>query len=392
MSMLPAGEPLHRFVHDVDAFMYDPEGYLRVAPIEVGPRRMFGLAALFGLPGLGLIFYWLASSDRNADFEALAIGIALLCGAGIWFGWSLRMTGHKLLLLPEGVQIIYKDSAVCCPWALFNAEGAPFIAESDSPLVGLSLPVDPRAIPYVELRQNDSPVSFGRQVRARQFGFASGNVVVLPARYAMRAEDLGFLLMQLGSRLGRQLPKETPPREAFQDEPAGSSSIEADADGWITVHLSQLDLPERCCTCLVQTQEKFPLYASARWHWMGGFGVHDVKPLVVGVPICPACKETVIHQQIRGGSRGMQFGALISVLIYTFLMWGGPLEGSLLIMGALGVLAVGGLIGFLVGNWLGSHRPAELRRYSPAYGTVQLRFLNPEYTDLVLKEKRSRSH
>jgi hypothetical protein len=83
---------------------------------------------------------------------------------------------------------------------------------------------------------------------------------------------------------------------------------------------------------------------------------------------------------------------MISVFLYLLLTWGLPLQGPVLLMGALGVFAVGGLIGFFIGNWLGSSRPAQLRRYSPAYGTVQLRFLNPEYTDLVLKEKRQRTH
>src|SRR5262249_44795739 len=55
MSVLPSGQPLHRALPDLEDLMADPESYLRAAPLAFGPRRMYGLAGLFALPGAAFL-------------------------------------------------------------------------------------------------------------------------------------------------------------------------------------------------------------------------------------------------------------------------------------------------------------------------------------------------
>src|SRR5262245_53833931 len=159
MSVLPAGRPLSQAVPDLDELLADPRAYLEAGPLAFGPRRMYGLAALFALPGVALLV-WAALANR-ADGERIALGVALLIGSAVWLGWSLMLRGHEITLYPEGVEVSYRGSTVWAPWALFNSDGQPFIADADSPTVGLTLPINPDAVPFVEQRQDRAVVGYG---------------------------------------------------------------------------------------------------------------------------------------------------------------------------------------------------------------------------------------
>src|SRR3954454_16072959 len=154
MSVLPQGRSLQQFFPELDELLHDPAGYLAAGPVVIGPRRMYGLAALFGVPGLGLLLACALGGD-GLD-ERLLMGVGLLLGASVWLGWSLRLRGHELVLHPEGVEVKYGDTAVWCPWALFNTEGTPGVPEADDPRVGVILPVAAEAVPFVELRRHEA--------------------------------------------------------------------------------------------------------------------------------------------------------------------------------------------------------------------------------------------
>src|SRR5262249_19517679 len=139
MSVLPAGRPLSQAVPDLDELLADPRAYLEGGPLAFGPRRMYGLAALFALPGVALLVS--CALTGHPDGERIALGVALLVGSAVWFGWSLLMRGHEIVLHPDGVEVSYRGSTVWAPWALFNVAGRPFVADADSPTVGLTLPV-----------------------------------------------------------------------------------------------------------------------------------------------------------------------------------------------------------------------------------------------------------
>src|SRR5438270_515236 len=171
MSVLPAGRTLRQYLPGLDDLLYDPAAYLREGVLVVGPRRVSGLSALFGVMGV-LCLVACAVTGRWRD-EKLLIGIGLLLGAVVWLGWSLRLRGHELVLHPEGVEVRYRDSVVWCPWALFNAEGTPAVPDRDDPRVGLVLPVWPEAVPFVELRRDGAPVAHGARVDAAQMRFSA---------------------------------------------------------------------------------------------------------------------------------------------------------------------------------------------------------------------------
>src|SRR5437867_4449273 len=121
MSVLPAGRALSEVIPEYDELLHDPAVYLRTGSISIGPRQMYSLAAMFGVAALACFSYsvW----QQQFDPETAAVGIGLAIGAMIWLGWSLLMCGHELLLLPDGIEIKYRDTAVWCPWRLFHVGG-----------------------------------------------------------------------------------------------------------------------------------------------------------------------------------------------------------------------------------------------------------------------------
>lgn len=389
MSVLPIGRSVRQVIPDFDQLLRDPAGYLREGTVAIGPRQMYGLAALFGIGAAGLFGYsvW----EGEFDPEAVSMGIGMALGGLVWLGWSLLMHGHELVLLPDGVEFRYRDTVVWCPWSLFNIGGAPFVPDADNPRAGLTLPVDPEAMPYVVLRRDDSPIAHGVEVRTRQFHFTAANEVVLPARYEVRADELGLLLMQLGGRLGHLLPKGAPPPEAYRTEDLDADLPEPDATGWFTVHLTHLAFPERCCSCLAGTQDTMTFHADPPFDWGLSLFVQRAGGTVVSIPMCAACQGLVRQRHNRVSSVMMPVGALVAVVFTTFLAWWGQIRDwqALLILG-LGVGAAGALAGFLFGAAFGRQLPVELRRFSPTHGTVAIRFRNGRYGADVWELMRER--
>jgi hypothetical protein len=396
MSVLPAGRPLRRFLPDLDDLLYDPRAYLGAGPVLIGPRRMYGLTALFALPGLALLASWIWAG--RTDGERLALGVALLLGAAVWLGWSLLLRGHELALLPDGIEVRYRGSVVWAPWALFNADGSPVVPPSDSPRLGLTLPIAPEAVPFVELRRDDSVVACGAQVQAPQWRFTPFNEVVLPARYEVQADELGELILQLGGRLGRQLPRTTPPPEAHR--PAEPEDVGPDAEGWLTVPLTRLSLPAYCCDCDQPTGETMPWPVAGRWTWLLGPLRPDRHAQPLHLPLCSACRERTRRRLARGGGLGLGLGAVLGVGTVVLLkeMLPGLLPplgvpvGLLLLIFAL-ALVVGAQLGFILGLVAGTvligNEVVQVRSHSPAAGTVRLRFRNPDYAARVLEALRA---
>jgi hypothetical protein len=395
MSVLPAGQSLTHFVADLEDLFQDPRRYLAEEPLTIGPRRMYRLAGLFGLFGGALLLscLFIAPADRPRLLgERLAMGIGLTLGASVWLGWSLRMRGHSLVLRPEGVEIKYRDTMVWCPWALFNVEGRAFVPEGDNPRVGLTLPVATEAVAFVELRRDDTPIAHGAEVKAMQWQLLGADAVVLPARYEINAGELGELLLFLGRRLGRELPKGAPPREAYALSAGEEIPTAPDGGGWITVHLTRLAFPPRCCDCGERTQRTMNFsIASSGDKWMSLF-LPSGQPLEVAIPVCAACQQHLRQRQQRGGLRGMQVGSLLFCGLALLWAWNeGWQDRSLLSVIALASLAVGGLCGFLFGTLAARRLPAELSRYSPSRGTLRLRFRHPEYAAQVLAAMRTQA-
>jgi hypothetical protein len=397
MSVLPSGQQLASVVPDLESLLEAPAEYLKAGAVRIGPRRMYGLAAAFALPGILLVVSFVvainADPGREGHYlERLALGVGLLLGALVWLSWSLLLRGHELILYPEGVEVRYRGSVVWCPWALFNSGSTPHVPDTDSPLLGLTLPINPEAIPYVELRREDTPIAHGSQVKARQLVFVSPTEVMLPARYAVVAGQLGGLLLQLGQKLGRQLPRGTPPPEAFHEvESSQPAGLEPDEKGWITVHLNRLHFPWRCCNCGADTRNVLRQSVQARVDLLLGPFAFNSRYLTVQTPICESCEDQLREDIQRGGQRslfgGIALGLALTVVIGFLLHT--PLR-DLAWWSLLGVTA-GGVVGLLVGAGLSYRPPVQFRNYSPSRGTLQLRFRNPEQAKPFLEALRARS-
>jgi hypothetical protein len=384
MSVLPGGRPLYQALPDLDDLLADPHAYLSEAPLALGPRRLYRLAALFALPGLALLLSCLATG--KPDGERIALGIAFLLGAAVWAGWSLRLRGHELVLHPDGVEVIHQGTSVWVPWALFHVEGRPFVPESDSPRAGLTLPVNPRAIPYVEQRRDGMVIAHGRQVAGPQWAFTGQDEVLLPARYEITEQDVGELLLLLGGRLGQDLPPSAP---ATADEP-DPRPAELDPTGWFTIPLARLKLPPCCASCGGPRDDTLHVQVMARGDWLFG-PLLGGRAIDLPVPVCETCRERIARRQRTGGAVGFAVGALLGA-------GAGILLGGLLGDGRRFALGLGAFTGFFVGTLAGSilgtalarRPPVRVRRYSPSRGLVSVRFENPEIAAGVIASLRSR--
>jgi hypothetical protein len=382
MSVLPVGRSLRQFFPDLEDLLRNPSTYLQARPVEIGPRKAYGFAALFG--SLAAAFFIACAVTGVWRDEKFVLGIGLLIGAAVWLGWSLHLRGHSLVLRPDGVEVRYRDSVVWCPWALFNADGPPIVPEGDNPRAALVLPVSPGAVPFVELRRNESTVAHGAQIKTPQLRFTAPDQVVFAARYEIAAADLGALLLQLGGRLGRGLPRGTPPPDAYPAaEPALVDVTGPDGGGWYTVPLGRLHFPPRCCDCGQPTEAT--VNASLGDGDLAGRVTGTSRSSELAVPLCTECQENMRLAYQRGGVRGLNAGAVLGVIAGAGLAMaqGGREPVTLALAGLAGAL-VGALAGFLAGSALTRPLPVEFRRYRPDLGTLQIRFRDPAYADHVL--------
>jgi hypothetical protein len=382
MSVLPGGQPLQRVLPDLDDLLADPQAYLSESPLAFGPRRMYGLALLFGLPGIAFLASCVLGRPSG---ERLAMGIGLVLGACVWLGWSLLLRGHEMVLHPDGLEVIHREAAVWAPWALFHVEGQAFVPESDSPRTGLTLPVNPKAIPWVELRRGGMVIARGMQVRGPQWFFAGPAEVTLPARYEIVEQDVGELLLWLGGQLGQELPRE-PAVEADLD--GAIEPIEPDPEGWVTVPLVRLRLPPCCASCGGPRDDTLRVQVRARGDWLLG-PLLGVRAIEVAVPVCMTCRARIAGRQRMGGLVGLALGSFLGTALGAGLgLWYGEARDLPLMLGGFIGLFVGTLAGSLLGVTLSRRLPVRFRRYSPSRGFVSVRFDNPEIAARVLASLR----
>lgn len=387
MSLLPDGQQLSRVLPDLDELLEDPQRYLSEAPLALGPRRMYGLAWMFAVPGIALLA--LCAYQGKPDGERIAMGVGLLVGSAVWLGWSLMLRGHEMVLHAEGVEFTYYDTTVWVPWALFHVEGRPFVPQSDSPQAGLTVPIDPKMVPHVRLRRQGMDVAYGRNVDAPQFHYSGRDEVILPARYEISAVDIGELLLVLGHRLGSEPPRDPAPHDAEMLEP--SSVATGDPTGWITLPLTRLKMPVCCARCGGPRDDTLKLQIRAPGDWALAMLPGGPRGMELQIPICEDCKQVIEVRQRRGGFMGLAVGAVVGTVVGVALaVWLGEARDASLWLGTAFGLIAGVMFGSAIGLSVSRRLPVQARHYSPSRGLVSVRFENPEVATSLLTSLRQR--
>ena len=365
MSMRAGGDPLTSVVPELERLATNPREYLTEGPLLFGPRRFFGLTVLFGLPGLLFLVLW---QQGIAETDGLAMGIALLIGAGIWLVYSIATAGHSLYLGPEGVEIRYLDTTVYCPWDLFDVNGEPWSGGKDSPSAGLAVPVASAIVPMVVWRRGVIELARGAGIRAPQAWFVSPSELILPGRYELNSEDLGKLLMLLGAKLSGRLSTRSLAEQsdayATRDRatntlmPATSGSNPADDDGYYTVSLARFRLPPCCVVCAREPETTLVLTLRAG------------SAITFEMPICHKCRGIEVgkaNRTIAGWTGGLSFFGMIGGIFAP----GGVRSGAMIAGSIFGML-----LGMVVGSLVGVPHPIEIRNFNEATGTMRIRFVS----------------
>lgn len=369
MGIRAGGDPLTAVVPDLDQLAADPRNYLTEGPLLFGPRSFYGLAALFGLPGVVLLISWRMDP---AEYERLALGVAMLLGGSVWLFYSLAAAGHSLFLGPDGVEIRYRDTTVFCPWDLFDVDGEPWSPQNDDPAVGMTMPVAPVAVSLAVWRRGMVELARGMNIRAPQAAFLSANELLLPGRYELRSEDLGKLLILLGTKLGGRVKASD--LRAVDRPPVGPP--QADREGYYTVSLTRFKLPPCCVACAGEPSATLVLTASSGISpWLsrrpGGWSPAG-QPIALEVPVCAKCHALAQAEAQRLVTRWMIGLGLVGALSGLFAP-----EDARLLACVFAALA-GAMVGLLIGSIAGRPTPLLLRDYNPGTGTLRVKFRNPE--------------
>lgn len=396
-------KPLDRVVGDLEQLLVDPADYFRYQELSIGPWRRWGsglsLALLlwFGL----FVFMGLSALEVNPPDPVKHFLIAALLLSGPLCFWAAMhwLRGGSCVLDAAGARFVHRGVEVFCPWSLFSGPGQAII-HSHRGRNRMELPVAAEAVPLVEARRNDVAFAYGMTIKTRQLRFRSADEAILKDLYRVKPDELAWLLLHLGRSLGSSpaLRQNASGRQAENEaveETASSPPAVLGADGWMTVRLTRLVFPPRCCACGAATTERQTFRAFTPLLRLGRFlNLEGSEHFCLDIPVCPTCrrearrryrrtfaKTFLIVEGIAAGG-GFLIGSLIALLagdpkLFPFL----PLVLAFS-AGFLGLVFAG-----FIGNWAGrkASAPVKVERYLPDKGTVALRFRRSAYTELMLQ-------
>jgi hypothetical protein len=381
-------KPLNKVVSNLGELRARPAAVLAEGDITIGPHRRWGTATALGLIvalfllALGIVLQFAGNPPQLGPFLEL---VALLLLIGVPLGSIVLIVrllqGGRLVLKRDGAEVHHRGLTVVCPWSLFNAEGTPFQPLKDRVL----LPVDPAAIPLVEVRRADLAIGRGPRTRLKALHFKTANLLELHGIFEVEAHQLAELLLQLGRQLGTALPGKSAERwDEAEDEPLASAPVLVrKRDGWIEASLVHLTFPPYCGDCGAYTTERKEFQGHATGFLEAG------QSVPVEVPICSACQKRYAWAQQRGLISGLITGILGGVLLAAALgiliRPRGP--GRVAFPLAIPFVVVGGVVGAVIGAGAGKLRtsPVKLKDYSPSRGTVLIWFRNTAYGDALLE-------
>jgi hypothetical protein len=387
-------------VPELEHLLLNPEEALAGREITVGPARKYATAFVL-LAATAFLGWWVAAVflfmvkvGNNlgvvGTFVLAAIFLIWLSFAALLVGcffWLLRvLRGGRMVWTLRGAEFHHRGTVVFCPWELFNTSGQPFRPGREQ----VVLPVAPLAVARVEAQRHGHLVAEGLRVNTPQWKFRSGNEAVLAALYEVNTLELAKVLLHLGRILGTG---PVSPKAALEFPPAEEEKREVvrlGRGGWVTVSLTRLVFPPRCCDCGAATtgREKFcsvePFFSFARL----------LRPtrregVQIWAPVCYPCQTTNRDKLRRAVVIGVAIGlGLILLAALATCLW--P-ANMLVVLGFIFAVLLGPFFGSLIGYRIGKARamPIQLRDYSPGQGTVAIRFRRLEYGEEVLNAIRA---
>jgi hypothetical protein len=400
-------KPLAQAVPNLDHLLSDPAGALAAGSIAIGPQRRPAAAAVTGL--FMTVVFWFAIAvavavvwkclfpDAKPNGGAIlltTLAVAVVLSARYA---RRRYRGGQCVLTTDGVELTAASDTVLCPWALFNAAGQPillFERGSKDLVRWFILPVYPAAVPHVGARREGVFLfAQGIEVQTRQFRFRSANEAELRAWYEVRADELAALLLRLARTLGTALPQRAVTVQELRDTASRlAPAATLDEQGWLVASLTRLTFPPLCCGCGRAADACQHFAAHKPFLRLGRFlNMESGQFAWVSVPICQACHEASrvqyrkwVFNRVKFAFAGPLFVGLLIAPLVVFRDPGAWCAIELLILSIVSL--PGALIAYVLARMAGKRRlaPVRVERYSPAQGTVAIRFRRPGYAEQVL--------
>jgi hypothetical protein len=358
--------PLGSVIPNLPYLRTQPEQYLSVASVQVGPRRRHALATFWGIVAGLILFVILVVILANAPRPRVwhwgrITGVLLSVAVTFWIVRSLLLrwlSGGTATLRAQGIELAYRKRVAFLPWSLFRAEGNLF--EPDTKMA--VLPIDPSVPVAISGPDSDVRAIFPAEMNLPQAQSGDSPHLALRDLYEVRISELAVLFLEIGRRL----------RNGTTAESAVPYAVVPiavpDQDGWLVLQLTQLPMPPYCASCGSITSQNLELTTMK-------YGQSTV--VKIPIPFCTDCAAARRRAQWTGAIVGFTVALIIAGGLVSYLF--GPLDFvewcvlTLLVGGGLGVL--GAFIGVALRRE--NRLPIKLRDYRPDKGTVRIRFRDP---------------
>lgn len=400
---LDQGRSLHEVIPRIDELLADPAAYL--VQEEVRIRRDPVSWLWFVIPSIMVALTVPAAlQTRTWDAEAwLALGLWMVAVClvyevvGYW-AWPVRV---EIILSASGIAIHHGRRTIRAGWALFATSGAAIVGPV-SFAIGkvITVPVNPGAIPHVELFQDGQRTAVGREVQTRVFRVFSDGEIQLTDWFDANPTELGLLLLVLGNAITRPIDQDAPADTAIQAAPSAQAitaapslgapvplpagenerwqAVEMDLAGWLRVPLTRLVFPRICCNCCRPTGDARVRAVDPALPWiLEPFLVfqNDREKLHVEIPWCGTC----FHQHRKRFWAGGLYGALGGAVVGLGL---GVLLDAPVFQFVLGFLF--GVIGMKLGAALADRPPFEAQHHVKEQ-KIAFRFTHPAFAHELME-------
>jgi hypothetical protein len=217
---------LEKVVPRFQSLIDDPQGYLLIEDMRIGPGNHYFTGFAFGTV-LGLILSCGLSVEFLRDqrpilerpieqqfFSWLMLIAGPIAGIAAMLFW---LRGGEIILRKHEVEFRFRNVSVVCPWELFHAPGEPVWLDFNT----LAMTANPNAIDQVVMRDGGVDLQTGSNTRTKQFRFRLETCkritndleypeIVLRDLYKARLNEIGSLILILSRELAISLERKEP--------------------------------------------------------------------------------------------------------------------------------------------------------------------------------------